>query len=255
MKSAWKVVVPVACVALICAAGYLLWKRANEHRAAAAFAACRVKAEQGDAKSQYGLGRMYFYGLGVPKDLAASAEWFGRAAQQGFAPAESQFGNAYYYGLGVDRDFDAALLWYHKAADQGDPIAEDSIGNKYFYGSGVAKDYAQALHWYQLSADQGHASGEANLGDMYLHGFGVQQNATEARLWFRKAADQGNAYAQEMLGLRELRPGYLLKSAVAVELTGSLLLLFGGLGNLFLGKSRGWNLGRVAGLLGLVYGG
>jgi hypothetical protein len=253
MKPAWKIVVPIVCVVLICTAGYLLWKRANERRAAAAFQACRVKAEQGDAKSQYELGRMYFYGLGVPKDLTAWVEWCRKAAEQGYAVPETQLGNTYYYGWGVDRDFDAALLWYHKAADQGDPAAEKDIGDAYFYGNGVARDYAQAVHWYRLAADRGYARGEYALGYMYNYGLGVPRDPAEANRWYRKAAEHGDTYAQIRLGLRKRPFSSSGKFIVGVELTGSLLLLLGWWGDVYKGKSRRGNLALVAGLLGLLY--
>lgn len=253
MKSAWEIVVPVACVALICAAGYLLWKRASERRAAEAFAACRIKAEQGDAKSQYELGGKYFYGLGVPKDLTAWAEWCRKAAEQGNARAETQLGNTYYYGWGVSRDFDQALFWYHKAAGQGEPEALKDIGYAYSHGNGVAMDYVEAVRWYRLSADKGYAAAESNLGYMYNYGFGVPRDLVEANRWYRKAADGGDAYAQIKLGLRERPFNDFDKLTVGVELTGSLMLLLGWPGNARIGKSRRWNLPTVAGSLGLFY--
>ena len=244
---------PVACVALLCAAAYLLWKRAEGRRAAADFAACRVKAEQGDAKSQYELGRMYFYGRGVPKDLTAWAEWCRKAADQKYVRAETQLGNTYYYGRGVDRDFDEALRWYHKAADQGESGAEVDIGDAYYHGNGVTQDHAQAAQWYRLAAGVGDARGEAELGDMYLHGFGVQQNTAEARLWFRKAADQGNSYAQEVLGLKERHLGSTSEITLTAVLIASLMFLSGWLNSGEYGKSSPQRFGPLAGTLGLSY--
>lgn len=238
---------------MLCAASYLLWKRAGDRRAAAAFAACLVKAEQGDAKSQYELGRMYFYGLGVQKDRNAWAEWCRKAAEQGYARAETQLGNSYYYCWGVDRDFDQALLWYHKAAVQGEPEAEKNIGYAYSHGNGVAKDYVQAVHWYRLSADKGYASAEYNLGNMYSGGFGVPRDLKEASPWYRKAAEHGDANAQIMLGLRERPFTNTGKFIVGVELVGSLLLFFNGMGSVRIGQPRHWNTQFVAGLLGLIY--
>ena len=44
-------------------------------------------AEQGDARAQYNLGVMFYFGEGVQKDYAAAAEWYTKAAEQGNAAA------------------------------------------------------------------------------------------------------------------------------------------------------------------------
>jgi TPR repeat protein len=43
----------------------------------------RKAADMGYAPAQYNLGYCYKYGDGVPRDLAASAEWYRKAAEQG----------------------------------------------------------------------------------------------------------------------------------------------------------------------------
>jgi TPR repeat protein len=48
------------------------------------------QAEQGNAVAEYGLGHMYEYGLGVPKDLSQSASWYQKAAAQGYGDAQAQ---------------------------------------------------------------------------------------------------------------------------------------------------------------------
>jgi TPR repeat protein len=48
----------------------------------------RLSAEQGEADAQYGLGVMHFVGQGMAKDDAEAAKWFGKAAEQGDADAQ-----------------------------------------------------------------------------------------------------------------------------------------------------------------------
>jgi uncharacterized protein len=43
----------------------------------------RKAAEQGHATAQYYLGREYYTGQGVEKDLAEAVKWFSKAAEQG----------------------------------------------------------------------------------------------------------------------------------------------------------------------------
>jgi len=48
----------------------------------------RMAAEQGDAKAQFDLGRLYSEGNGVRKDNAEAAKWIRKAAEQGHAMAQ-----------------------------------------------------------------------------------------------------------------------------------------------------------------------
>jgi hypothetical protein len=48
-------------------------------------------ADQGYAKAQYGLGYMYWYGLGTVQDRAEANRWFRKAAEQGDARAQQMF--------------------------------------------------------------------------------------------------------------------------------------------------------------------
>lgn len=55
-------------------------------------AAYRIRAEQGDAKYQFALGRMYFKGTGVPKDYVEAVNWHRKSAEQGDAAFEIKCG-------------------------------------------------------------------------------------------------------------------------------------------------------------------
>jgi len=46
-------------------------------------------AEQGFAKAQFNLGRMYANGKGVPKDYEQAFYWYTQAAEQGDADAQN----------------------------------------------------------------------------------------------------------------------------------------------------------------------
>jgi TPR repeat protein len=80
-------------------------------------------AELGDAEAQYNIGVMYDEGAGRPRDLAAAAGWYRKAAQQGFMDAQANLGMMYYHGQGVPRDPAEAARWFRRAADQGDTEA------------------------------------------------------------------------------------------------------------------------------------
>ena len=91
------------------------------------FAALMRKAEAGDARSQFGLARMYYNGDGVAKDDAKAAEWYRKAAEQGNAFAQYKLGDMYDKGEGVAKDTAKAKEWWQKAADQGNDAAQESL--------------------------------------------------------------------------------------------------------------------------------
>lgn len=57
-----------------------------------------IAADQGDAKGQYYLGSMYYFGKGVAQDFAEAVRWLRKAADQG--DAKAQTGLAYMYDHG-----------------------------------------------------------------------------------------------------------------------------------------------------------
>jgi uncharacterized protein len=82
-----------------------------------ALALYRQSAAQGDPAGEFGLGRMYADGLGVPRDAAQALAWYRRAEQQQHAPALDALARAYRSGdLGLPRDLAAAAELDARAA-------------------------------------------------------------------------------------------------------------------------------------------
>jgi S1-C subfamily serine protease len=87
----------------------------------------RPLAEQGVADAQYNLGKMYYFGKGVPQDYKTAVKWFTLAAEQGYAGAQYNLGVMYDNGEGVIQDNVYAHMWWNIAASSGD---KDAIGNR-----------------------------------------------------------------------------------------------------------------------------
>lgn len=83
----------------------------------------RAAAGQGDARAQYLLGRMYYFGHGVSTDYQEAEKWYRMAAGQGNGDAELSLGNMYEMGLGVGKSYAEARKWYGRAA-----LHDDSNG-------------------------------------------------------------------------------------------------------------------------------
>jgi TPR repeat protein len=108
MKRRW-IMVAVTSMALICAGVIVRTQRKNRQLAKRA-AAYRVLAEQGDAKSQFALGAMYYYGKGVPKDYVEAARWYLKSAEQGNVDAQYSIASMYYGGKASERLFGRGTL-------------------------------------------------------------------------------------------------------------------------------------------------
>jgi hypothetical protein len=126
MKLFWKISVPVVCVVVLCVAA-VIWQ-VHERKLMEAARVCRVSAEQGDAKAQYGLGTLYYDGKGVPKNYAEALRWYRKAAEQGNANGQNGVGYMYAFSQGVPLDRAEADRWYHKAAGQGNEYAQQALG-------------------------------------------------------------------------------------------------------------------------------
>lgn len=57
------------------------------HNYARTFQTLLPAAKSGNAESQYALGYMYYYGLGIAKDQDIARVWIEKSAKQNYAPA------------------------------------------------------------------------------------------------------------------------------------------------------------------------
>ena len=95
----------------------------------------------------------------VPKDYAAAARWYRRAAEWGgwgFAGSQNNLGDMYEKGRGVSKSLGDAIYWYTRAALQGEPTAYLSLGECFADGIGVTKDLIEAHFWLSLAAKNLH---------------------------------------------------------------------------------------------------
>jgi len=159
----------------------------------------KVTAEQGDARSQHGLGLLYDLGRGVPVDPAQAAKWYGLAAAQNLPDSESNLALLYAEGRGVPKDMSRADQLWLAAGKSGDVAAQFNLGLSYYRGEGVPKSFPDAAGWFRQAAEGGSVDGQYAIAEMYRLGRGVPKNLTEARRWFTKAAKAGNAAAADRL--------------------------------------------------------
>jgi TPR repeat protein len=83
-----------------------------------ALALYRNSAEQGEPAGEFGLGRMYADGTGVPRDPALALEWYRKAEAKNHAPALDALARAYRTGdLGFTRDLELAARYDARARE------------------------------------------------------------------------------------------------------------------------------------------
>ena len=176
-------------------------------------------AREGDAEAQFRVGKMYFRGAGVGRDLSEAVRWFRLAADQGMAVAMSELGFMYRFGLGVSRnemestrlhqaaaekgdqtDDEEAVGWFRKAAEGGYAHAQWSFGNMYAVGREVPQDDNEAFRWYHEAAKQKHPMGQYLVGKCCVEGKGVKRSYPVGMQWLRLAAEQELPDAQNYIG-------------------------------------------------------
>jgi uncharacterized protein len=136
----------------------------------------RKAAQQGDPLAGWLVGRHYFLGNGVPRDLDVAQKWLKLSADQGNA-----YG-AYYYGrLLADKDYTKAPKYYKIAADQGLPQAQYFYAKALKDGRGIAQDRFTAYIWYTIAADAGYAAAAPDLTELDNSGYITMNQVMEAK--------------------------------------------------------------------------
>ena len=133
-----------------------LCARQDEMKAAKLFQdACvgfRERAES-DVRAATALGKRYFRGEGVEKNVKEAERLFLPAAESGYVQAMEWLARCYATGNADEKR--EALKWFLKAAELNDATAMSELGRLYERGSGVALDRAEAAKWYRRAAALG----------------------------------------------------------------------------------------------------
>lgn len=148
----------------------------------AAFRLWKPLAEQGNAESQYRLGRLFETGHGVPRNDGEAVEWYRRAAEQGHASAQYRLGAQYVLGDGVPQDGDEGAMWFRRAAEQGLADAQVALGLMYESNPDDPDHYVYAHFWLHLAAAQGDGTARKELERIEIR-MTLEQIAEARKLW------------------------------------------------------------------------
>lgn len=165
----------------------------------AGFSWLKKSADQGNVEAMTALGWAYVGGIGVQEDWAAARELFEKAAKKGNADAETYLGWFYDAGEVVDKDREMAKRLYNSALKKGNQFAAKRLADLDNPAS-LTPDKVQEFQNDLRQAERGDRRGQVNVGVDYLLGIGVAPDVKKAEKWFKKALDQGSTTASYNLG-------------------------------------------------------
>ena len=199
-------------------------------------------ANKGYNKAQYMLGIIYLNGTNkIKKDEKKAFSWLKKAADDFNFEAIYQVGRMYYYNIGVKKDIDNAKKYLILADEQeiadatqllaqierdeqtpqtspvvvvqksaaeillekanaGDIDSQLQIATAYLNGTkGFQKNTNKALVWLERAAIQGQKDAQYKLGSIYYNGKLAKHNLHKAKFWLNKAAQNGVENAKVLI--------------------------------------------------------
>lgn len=191
------------------------------------------RAENGDPAAQTLVAEILARGLGVPRNDAEAAKWYGRAAEQGVPDAQFQYALLLLDGRFAKRDQKAAHALMQAAAEAGNRLAQFNFAQmlvaeergeaglvkaadyyeraakagladaQYAFAQilasgtgGRPRDEAAARHWLLLAARQNYDTAQLDLGTWLVEGRAGVKDAKAGFNWLHRAAQSGNVAAQ-----------------------------------------------------------
>ena len=122
-------------------------------------------ANQSFLLAQYMLGRMNeagYKGLDIEKNLSSAIRWYQLVGKQ-CPSCQYELFRIYFFGIGVKKDLVKAANYLLVSAKGGLPKAQMQLGFRFNDGEGVPKDYVQAYKWFYIAAKSGETVSKKSL--------------------------------------------------------------------------------------------
>jgi TPR repeat protein len=167
----------------------------------------KLKADAGDPKSIYRMGRIYLIGDGIPKDEHKAVEFFQKSADSGNAKAYNDLARCYLNGTGANASKQKAIECAKKSVALGCSEAKVTLGDIYFEmakdfrdGKGVVKDERKAISLFEQAGEYGNSKAYNSLAKCYLSGTGVTKDGQKGLEYATKSYEMGNKNACATIG-------------------------------------------------------
>ncbi len=159
----------------------------------------RPLAESGNPNAQFLMGQMLFFGLGMERDDAKAAQWYGMAAQAGNAEAQYRLGYLHATGQGVAYDVAAAERFWIAAASKRHRGAIVALADFYHEGLYRKEDETLARRWLNRAAMTGDIESMYKLGRRLMTPEKVATDFRRAYAWLYIAANRGHTAAKSFI--------------------------------------------------------
>lgn len=160
------------------------------------------------------IGRAFYAGIGVVKNLEESFKHYLQSAEKRNPAAANWVGWCYQQGLGIPSDLVKALVWYNIGAELKNHSAEANAAFFYGNGMGTSVDYGKAVELYERALANNNNIGFAlnNLAYIYYEGkLGTPDYAKSFSLFERAAMTDGTPVKCAYMA------GYMLYNGQGVE--------------------------------------
>ena len=143
----------------------------------------RSSCDRKHADSCLALGRLYNFGVGVPRSLDKARDLYSAQCERSVHAGCRLLGHV----LWSENKYEEALSLFRGACDGNDHAACNTIGFAYYTAKGVRWDVSQAVRHYKRACHKNFPLGCANLGEAYEYGIGVKRNLKQAFEFYRKS--------------------------------------------------------------------
>jgi len=147
--------------------------------------ACDLKNKDGCN----GLGFLYYFGMGMPKDTKAAFRYHTEGCNLGNLTSCYRLGKQYLAGDGVEKNYRKANELFEKVCKIKPSSGCWLLGQSYERGLGVNKNFIKAAENYEKACNANDAYGCTYLGDLYNDGLGVKESSSKARELYKKGCD------------------------------------------------------------------
>jgi TPR repeat protein len=142
----------------------------NEDQLSNHFYQLFLKAETGDAESQYYVGKSLELGHGTPISPEEAFDWYGLAAENGSTKAKHRLAILPFNSLGTIRSAETSLKFLREFAEAGDALLQFYLG--------------RYLHENENEINNNNNKANATKAEI------TKTEITEAEMWLRRAAQQ-----------------------------------------------------------------
>ena len=177
-----------------------LQKESDEYDPQGAVELLMESAKLGNGIAKYQLGKIFYRGEHLPKNIDYALRWLEEACEDKNAYAEYLLGKIYLKGEDTDQDTERAEELLKRAADQGNKYAQYTLGKALLDGKVLPQDIPEAIRLLKASADQGFPQAEYTIGKLLYEGKTVEKDLMKAIEYLEKAAERGNPYAAYLAG-------------------------------------------------------